>query len=411
MTQPDKTSHWASLAQVLGAKVPPEKPAPAAPKTESPEAAAPAPAPAPPAAKPAKPKPAAKPKDNWGSVLGMLGLRAPEPEPTPEPEAPVAEAPAPSPIAAKADDEWPPVAREPAPASEWEKPFLASQPLPKNLWELVGDASPPPPSATVEESLIEETYTEVGGNDLTLGEDVDDGWDAPRPSRSREDDRPRHDREEGSGGRRRRRRRRRSEPGVEAAENAPVAHDEDLDEPRYEARPFEEEEEIVADRGEDDFEPSRPSEDAEGEGRPRRRRRRRGRGRGRSGDREAAAPASEPVARDAYDDEDVEHEPDDDLELPRGGRSAPPARSSAPRGSASPARGARMRSREDEEMDEDEDDDHHEIDVAEHRGIPTWNEAMAIVVGANMEARAKNPHGGSRGGRGRGGRGRGGRGR
>jgi hypothetical protein len=35
---------------------------------------------------------------------------------------------------------------------------------------------------------------------------------------------------------------------------------------------------------------------------------------------------------------------------------------------------------------------------------------MAIIVGANLEARSKHP-GGSRGGRGRGGRGRGGRGR
>jgi hypothetical protein len=74
-----------------------------------------------------------------------------------------------------------------------------------------------------------------------------------------------------------------------------------------------------------------------------------------------------------------------------------------------------MRGREAEALDDDEhddhdDEDHGEIDVTEHRGIPTWHEAMAIVVGANMDARAKNPQG-SRGGRGRGGRGRGGRGR
>lgn len=71
-----------------------------------------------------------------------------------------------------------------------------------------------------------------------------------------------------------------------------------------------------------------------------------------------------------------------------------------------------MRGREDE-IEDTEEDDHEEIDMTEHRGIPTWHEAMAIVVGTNMEARAKNPGGnrGGGGGRGRGGRGRGGRGR
>jgi hypothetical protein len=47
-----------------------------------------------------------------------------------------------------------------------------------------------------------------------------------------------------------------------------------------------------------------------------------------------------------------------------------------------------------------------------HRGIPTWAEALAVLIDGNMEARAKNPQGNS-GGRGRGrgnwGRGRGGR--
>ena len=38
-----------------------------------------------------------------------------------------------------------------------------------------------------------------------------------------------------------------------------------------------------------------------------------------------------------------------------------------------------------------------------HRNIPTWDEAVGMVIATNMEARAKNPNGGSRGrGRGRG---------
>ena len=41
-----------------------------------------------------------------------------------------------------------------------------------------------------------------------------------------------------------------------------------------------------------------------------------------------------------------------------------------------------------------------------HKGIPTWDEAVGVIIQANLESRAKNPQGsgGSRGGRGRGGR-------
>jgi hypothetical protein len=49
-------------------------------------------------------------------------------------------------------------------------------------------------------------------------------------------------------------------------------------------------------------------------------------------------------------------------------------------------------------------------DGAKHRGIPTWEEAINMLVSSNLEARAKAGKGGSgprpRGGRGRGGRGR-----
>jgi hypothetical protein len=61
----------------------------------------------------------------------------------------------------------------------------------------------------------------------------------------------------------------------------------------------------------------------------------------------------------------------------------------------------------------DLDDDDDDVDLkAHHRGIPTWDEAIGMIVATNMEARAKNPAGpsGSRGRRGHG-RGRGGHGR
>lgn len=431
MTTPDKKSHWASLANVLGAKVPPEKyspPAPpAAPVQETTEIAPPpAGAAVPPAtAKLVKPKPAApKGKDNWGSVLGMLGLRAPEVEAVQEPERKVPVAPAPVAERAAPVERPAPAAPQPTRASDWEKPFLAAQPLPKNLWELVGDAAPPPKPQIVEE--IHETYVEVGGNDLALGEDDDGGWEAPRPEptgRVREDDRARRDRSAGDDGARprRRRRRRRSEPGVEATDAAPARVDAYREQPVYRDEPdYMADEELPAmevhSEDDEDFVAPRTAAvegEADAEGRPRRRRRRRGRGRGRAGEREAPPSSAEPVARTPYAEDLDDDEEDEDLAPPRAARPAPASRPTAPpRGAAPPSRSGagRMRAREAEEVEDEDHDDHEEIDMAEHRGIPTWHEAMAIVVGANMDARAKNPAG-ARGGRGRGGRGRGGRGR
>jgi ribonuclease E len=69
--------------------------------------------------------------------------------------------------------------------------------------------------------------------------------------------------------------------------------------------------------------------------------------------------------------------------------------------------------RHEDEHDEDlHADDHHEDDEddddlltlgVKHRKIPTWDEAVGVVISANMESRAKNPGNGPRGrGRGRG---------
>ncbi len=59
-----------------------------------------------------------------------------------------------------------------------------------------------------------------------------------------------------------------------------------------------------------------------------------------------------------------------------------------------------------DESSEDLSDLDDEVGRASHHGIPTWQEAVGIVIAAIMEARAKNPGGSSRnrGGRGRGGR-------
>jgi hypothetical protein len=43
------------------------------------------------------------------------------------------------------------------------------------------------------------------------------------------------------------------------------------------------------------------------------------------------------------------------------------------------------------------------VSGVQHRKIPTWDEAVSVVISANMDSRAKNPGSASRGrGRGRG---------
>jgi ribonuclease E len=140
--------------------------------------------------------------------------------------------------------------------------------------------------------------------------------------------------------------------------------------------------------------------------RPRRRRRRR-RGRGRSSESavEPLPAAKAPVRSPSYSDEDDDVEDDGDyLPAPPPPPRREPARSAAPRGRRPEVAPERV----DDLLDDEEDDD--AVDHGEHRSIPTWQDAIGLVVGANMEARAKNP-GGNRNSRGRGGRGRGGRGR
>ncbi len=60
---------------------------------------------------------------------------------------------------------------------------------------------------------------------------------------------------------------------------------------------------------------------------------------------------------------------------------------------------------DDEQHDEMSDDEDDDLSVAsvKHRKIPTWSEAIALVISNNMESRARNPGNGNRGrGRGRG---------
>jgi hypothetical protein len=65
---------------------------------------------------------------------------------------------------------------------------------------------------------------------------------------------------------------------------------------------------------------------------------------------------------------------------------------------------------DDEPADEQDDEDGGESPRIGFRNIPTWQDAIGVMIAKNMEARARNP-GGPRGSGGRGGRGGRGRGR
>jgi hypothetical protein len=66
-----------------------------------------------------------------------------------------------------------------------------------------------------------------------------------------------------------------------------------------------------------------------------------------------------------------------------------------------------------DDVDDDDSDPSSSRRRPSHRNITTWQDAVGVIVAANIESRAKSPQNGSpgRGGRSRGGRSRGGRGR
>jgi ribonuclease E len=175
--------------------------------------------------------------------------------------------------------------------------------------------------------------------------------------------------------------------------------------------------------------------DAEGEGeedRPaRRRRRRRGRRRRSPGEteRESAVPEEldEAVPEDDLLDDEREAEEVADLDTDEGEETRPRQRGRRRWRTAEdqPAEDEEAEVSEEEveedlvpigsrverlEPDQDQDDDldagldedDAEVFHIKHRNIPTWDEAIGLVIATNMESRAKNPGGHSRGrGRGR----------
>ncbi len=225
-----------------------------------------------------------------------------------------------------------------------------------------------------------------------VGETPDDLDDLPMPVR--ED--WKGEEEERTGRRRRRRRRgRRGERTSESAESS-ESEQQEVGEDWEEAAkvsPEEEPEEPVDELGEDTRAARSVSSEEE---RPERRsRRRRGRGddRPRGGERRREREEAGPT------DEDLDEEP-----LGFGPRR--PAEEAEVETSDEELDG------DDRDLDDEHDDEDHleEGDKAAHRAIPSWFDAVNLVISANMESRAKNPERGNYGrGRGRGNRNHGGR--
>lgn len=358
----DMTSsdHWNHLAQQIGAEATPETPAPVSPPPAAP--------PRPVARKPEAPRPTKKAAD-WNQLASSLGLEVPaepEPETVAKPPVPPAE-PAPPAV-----DEVPPIPQaellrqvEPIGDLDWlmrkATPLEEVQPLDQ------GDV--------VERDAADE-YVEAELVDVEVveerGEDDSDDEAADESEGRREGDRPRRRRRR-RGGRRSRRNREertaREQPEVEGvAENADLESEtvSDAIEASLDAAAqteFGEEEEAAAEGS---------AEPRERKGRRRRRRRGRRRSEGVKGEAAETGELSDEAAASPVEDDDDGML--DTADVPLG--------------------------------IEDEEHDEH-LDKNSHRAIPSWEDAIGMIVAVNMEARAKSPRssGPPRGrGRGRGGR-------
>lgn len=194
------------------------------------------------------------------------------------------------------------------------------------------------------------------------------------------------------------------------------------------------------------------AEEAPASERPKRRRGRRRRGRGRGGRDERPAEGGAPresarrsnVDDDEHDEDDVsvdesaEQESSDDEESredrPRRRRSRRRGRGRGGKDDRAPVAKTASADRDSEDIEDDDDDDDSAeqqgglFDLggdedddsdggesggqrANHRNLPTWSEALSVIIESNMAQRSKSPSRPSGGGGGGRGRGRGGRGR
>ena len=448
MSDAPKPDRWNSLLETLGVPAselpPPPPPAP-------PAAARPASPPGPRGKPAAKTRPANRPTSSWSAIAGSLGLEVP-PEPVapapppvqplpPRPSRPSGPPPATRPLRDEfiepeldlddlgpiGADEPPPVGPSPKLLDEEEDnegPILdydVDSDLDLRLdedFEAPTDVHPPRDDDRTAEGRSEVDRSrgqrERSPRGETAGREAAGPEGEPREGDQREGGRRRRRRGRGRGGRRdegRREEGRREEgrpeaaprsseysPPRERAEQLPPLGDE-IDDVFGELPELDEEEIDLPRSAAPPAEGRAVADDREGGGRRRRRRRGRGgrtdEGRGeprrdQRGDRRAARPAPPRDARDidALDSDMRDDEGDEEDLLPRP-QPAAPARSS-------------VADDIDAEMDEDSLED-REGGHPVHKKIPTWEDAVGLLIEANMASRASSPDR-SRGRRGRGGR-------
>ncbi|HET6880062.1 MAG TPA: hypothetical protein VFI31_07895 [Pirellulales bacterium] len=413
MSDNEKSGHWNSLIDELGVEAAPRPPKPAVV------------VPPPPAKKrPAAPPVENRPKGNWDEVAATLGVDVPPRPPKPTPTA-VPKPPKPSPPAVSA-----PVTEATEVGSEatsrppqregnsrdggrrdggreregsrrrgrrdggrGERSQGERSQGERGRHERRGDRSTErterqrfdgPPA---EELLADEMVSADFVDELVLAEDEGDWTDelASETPASRPAD------ADARGGRRRRRRRG-GRRGRESADRPTHGEARDYgDETREEREHIDEivdaiEASPIAEP--DEREPLEEAVAAQDLDDKRRRRRRRRRG----GRRDAEGESSRRESRGMPDTE-----LDDPDELPMSEQEPTPYGESDADGESS-----------DGDYDE-HDDEHDEHDLRpSHRAIPSWEEAIGVIVSGNMESRAKHPQSGGGGrGRGRGGRGQG----
>jgi len=358
-------NHWKELADQIGADVP-DEPFPPEPEIESEVPADDAPieepstnepmATTPPDEKKAESTPAPtasepRAKNHWGALAGDLGIEVPEPDPDPEPDP----EPEPEPVVGFTPEPDPePVVGftpEPEPAVGFEpeqppEPEVAPEAIeeaspaePKPAWGVDIFETPPAEPQAADDDDSEPRKTPENGQQMPLFEDPELSLETPWVLDAifdEEETKPTQD----------------APPPTTAriqAEDVESKVDEKAEEPEPAAtvRPDE-----VAEKAED-------PEEKRSKRRRRRRRRRPSRKEKSESSDDKAEPGAEAAAPSAGDD----------LSDGDGG----------------------------EEADPSDRRDKGEEAKLKHRKIPTWEEAIDIVISTNREARAKNPNSGSRG--------------
>ena len=372
MTDPEKIDHWQSLVEQIGAT-------PSRPKEDISPQSQPTQTPRPIGERP-KPRPLPPPpsKRHWQLLAGELGLEIP-----PEIFAP--------------DDRSEDRAQAASSVEDFGGTPVEQHAAPKTDFRaMAGDASETLQAAAElqPEEMERESkpFDDFGSESLADDEAILDEIEERSPPGEGEVEAPEGEGERNLRRRRRRRGRRRRTSEASHLDTASEPFHEDMDE-------LDDDESIEDDAEAADLEhidsaTAIDTEEQEGR-RPRRRRRRRRR--------KVESSEAATSTMDADDDfvtieesDTVESVLDEEVEFLSSNPESP--RRQEPFGASS-------RDQHDDQDDHDEADEKDESDSSQpkHRKIPTWQEAITMVISANMEARSRSREGQRGRGRGRGG--------